>query len=62
VNQVATPVTAQDVTLTLGGGYVAPNVGTFDESGNLNWTSAQPAGSVVPLTVSDQLTIVKILP
>jgi len=62
VNQVATPVTAQNVTLTLGGGYVAPNVGTFDDSGNLNWTSPQPASSVVPLTVSDQLTIVKILP
>jgi hypothetical protein len=62
VNQVATPVTAQNVTLTLGGGYVAPNVGTFDDSGNLNWTSPQPASSVVPLTISDQLTIVKILP
>src|SRR5580698_440080 len=62
VNQVATPVTAQNVTLTLGGGYVAPNIGTFDDSGNLNWTSAQPASSVVPLTISDQLTIVKILP
>ncbi len=62
VNQVATPVAAQNVTLTLGGGYIAPNVGTFDDNGNLNWTSAQPASSVVPLTISDQLTIVKILP
>ena len=58
----AAETATQNVTLTMGGGYVAPNVGTFDDSGNLNWTSPQPASSVIPLTVSDQLTIVKILP
>ena len=62
VNCVPTPVTPQSVTLTLGGNYVAPNIGAFDDTGNLNWTSPQPASSVVPLTVSDQITIVKILP
>jgi hypothetical protein len=61
VNQVATPVTPQSVTLTLGSGYVAPNIGTFDGTGSLSWTSTHLASPVVPLTVSDQLTIVKIL-
>ena len=60
VNQVSTPVTPQKVTLTLGGGYVAPNVGRFDSTGHLTWSST--SGSVVPLTVSDQITMVKILP
>jgi hypothetical protein len=62
VNQVPTPVIPQKVTLTLGGGYLAPNIGTFDDTGNLSWTSEQPASSVVPLMISDQPTIVKILP
>lgn len=62
VNQVPTPVTAQNVTLTLGGGYVAPNVGTFDDTGNLTWSRTDSTSPVVPLSVSDQLTIVKILP
>lgn len=62
VDQVPIPVTPQNVTLILGGGYLAPNIGFFDDGGNLNWSSAQPASSVVPLTISDQLTIVKILP
>jgi hypothetical protein len=62
VNQVATPVAPQSVTLTLGSGYVAPNIGTFDDTGNLSWTTTGLTSSVVPLTISDQLTIVKILP
>ena len=62
VNQVPTPVTPHAITLTLGGGHVAPNIGTFDDTGNLSWTSTQSAGSMVPLTISDHLTIVKILP
>lgn len=56
-----TPVTPQAVTVTMDSAYVAPNIGVFDNTGKLNWTSAQPASSAVPLTVSDQLTIVKIL-
>jgi hypothetical protein len=47
--------------VTMDSAYVAPNIGVFDDAGKLNWTSAQPASSVVPLTISDQLTIVKIL-
>lgn len=62
VNQVPTPVTPQNITLTLGGGYIAPNIGTFDDNGNLNWASSQSTSGTVPLTVSDHLTIVKILP
>ena len=60
VTYTPTPVTPQTVTLTLGGSYVAPNIGAFDDTGNLHWTS-RAASSVVPLTLSDQPTIVKIL-
>jgi hypothetical protein len=62
VNQVATPVTPQSVTLTLGSGYVAPNIGTFDDTGNLSWARTNSTSQVVPLTISDQLTIIKVLP
>jgi hypothetical protein len=60
VTYTPTPVTPQTVTLTLGGSYVAPNIGAFDDTGNLHWASPA-ASSVVPLTISDQPTIVKIL-
>ena len=62
VNLVSTPVAPQQVTLTLGGNYFAPNVGSFDDNGNLNWTSTQTTNQVIPLTISDHPTIVKILP
>lgn len=61
VNYVPTPVTPQAVTLTLDSSYVAPNIGTFDDNGNVTWTSPA-ASSVIPLTITDNLTIVKILP
>jgi hypothetical protein len=62
VNLAYTPVTPQQVTLSLGGSYYTPNIGEFDTTGNLNWTSTQSTSQTVPLTISDQLTIVKILP
>jgi hypothetical protein len=62
VNLVNTPVTPQQVTLNLGGNYFTPNVGTFDDNGNLNWTSTHTTSQSVPLSISDHPTIVKILP
>jgi hypothetical protein len=62
INEVWTPVAPQQVTLTLGGNYFTPNIGTFDDNGNLNWVSTQNGGPYVPLTISDHPTIVKILP
>jgi len=61
VNLVNTPVAPQEVTLTLGGNYFTPNVGAFDDSGNLNWTSTQTTNQAIPLTISDHPTIVKVL-
>ena len=62
INEVSTPVAPQQVMLNLGEGYFTPNVGTFDDNGNLNWASMQNGGPSVPLTVSDHPMIVKILP
>lgn len=60
VNYVPTPVTPQAVTLTLDSAYVAPNIGTFNDDGNVTWSNPT-ASSVIPLTITDNLTIVKIL-
>lgn len=57
----STPVTPEQVTLQLDSGYAVPNVGTLSTSGNLSWSSSSTSGSV-PLTISDQPTVVKILP
>jgi hypothetical protein len=57
----STPVTPQSVTLTVNGSYQIPNVGQFADTGSLTWSSL-PGPSSVSLTISDQLTIVKILP
>ncbi|WP_263419257.1 hypothetical protein [Terriglobus albidus] len=62
VHSLYTPVIPQQVTLSLGGTYYTPSVGTFDTSGNLNWTNTDTASQTVPFTISDQITIVKILP
>jgi hypothetical protein len=61
VTQVPTPVAPQSVTLTLGGGYTAPNIGSFDDTGKLTWAGGS-THAAIPLKISDQLTIVKILP
>jgi len=62
VNCLYLPVAPQQVTLSLGGTYYTPNVGTFDTTGHLNWSSTRTTNQTVPLTISDQITIVKILP
>lgn len=62
VHNSYTPVTPQQVTLSLGGTYYTPNIATFDTTGNLNWINTDTASQTVPLTISDQIMIVKILP
>ncbi len=60
VNLVDTPVTPQQLTLTLNQNYAISGVGTIQNTGNMNWAS--PGGSTQSITVSDVVTIVKILP
>lgn len=60
VNLVTTPVTAQKVTLKLNTNYAVTNIGTIQTSGNMHWIST--AGSTQTISVSDAVTLVKILP
>ncbi len=62
VNLVETPVTPEKLALKLNSSYVVTNVGTLDNTGNMNWTSTNPAASAETITVSDAVTMVKILP
>ncbi len=62
VNLVETPVTPEKLSLTLNSKYVVTNVGTLDNTGNMNWISTNPAASTETITVSDAVTLVKILP
>jgi hypothetical protein len=62
VNYVPTPVTAQTVNLTLGSGYACWGVGNFDDAGNVTWNTPNTSGRSIPLTVSDQIMVVKVLP
>lgn len=57
----STPVTPQQVTLNLDPAYEVANTGTFHVSGNLGWSNTTQSGSI-PITVSDQITMIKILP
>jgi hypothetical protein len=56
-NQPAT-VTPQNVTLQINGSVVAKQVVRFDSTGNTSTTTA--AGSTLPLSIGDQLTIIQI--
>lgn len=60
VNLVTTPVTPQNVTLKLNTKYAVTNIGTIQTSGNMHWIST--GGSTQTISVSDAVTIVKILP
>ncbi len=62
VNLVQTPVTPETTTLKLNSNYVVTNVGTLDNTGNMNWITTNPAASTETITVSDAVTLVKILP
>ncbi len=61
VNLVETPVTAQNVTLQVNGKPQIASVGTIDNTGNLNWISTNLPASTGTISVSDGVTIVKIL-
>jgi len=62
VNLVAAPVTPQSVTLKLKSNYVVTNIGTIENTGNMTWINPNPAASTESITVTDEVTIVKILP
>jgi hypothetical protein len=62
VNLVQTPVTPENVTLQVGGNYVVTNIGTIENTGNMSWISTNPAAATETISVSDAVTIVKILP
>jgi hypothetical protein len=62
VNLVDTPVTPEQLNLELKSNYVVANVGTIENTGDMNWISTNPAGSTETITVSDAVTILKILP
>lgn len=62
VNLNFTPVTPEHVTLKVASHYSITNIGSLIDSGNMNWISTSPAGSTESIQVSDQVTIVKIIP
>jgi hypothetical protein len=61
VNLAYTPVTSEHVTLQVNGSYAVTNIGTIDATGNMTWINPNPASSTEQITVSDQMTIIKIL-
>jgi hypothetical protein len=61
VNMKEIPVTAENVNLQVNGNYLVSNIGTIQDNGEMNWTSANPVGSTEKISVSDAVTIVKIV-
>ena len=61
-NNVATPVTPQSVTLSLGLGSSFGQLIQFDSTGNATGGSLSASGYSTPLTISDQLSIIQIEP
>jgi len=61
VNLNETPVTPQNVTLQVNGKTQIASVGTIGNTGNLNWISTNLPASTDTISVSDAVTIVKIL-
>ena len=62
VNLKETPVTPENVTLQIDGKYWVTNIGTIENTGDMNWISPNPAASTETIPVSDAVTVVKILP
>lgn len=60
VNLVPTPVTPQSLTLQVNSNYQVSSIGTIDDTGNLIWNSG--SGSSQSFSVSDLVTVVKIVP
>jgi hypothetical protein len=61
-NNAPTPVTPQNVTLSIGAGYEFGNLIQFDTTGNAASNALSTSGYTAPLTISDQISIVQILP
>lgn len=60
LNVVETPVAPEQLTLNLSSNYSIAEIGTIDNTGNMNWTSS--ASSPGTIQVSDAVTMVQILP
>ncbi len=61
-NNVPTPVTPQNVTLSIGAGVEFGNLIQFDATGNATSNTLTSSGYTAPLTLNDQISIVQILP
>jgi len=61
VNLNQTLVSPENVTLQVDGNYWVTNIGTIESAGNTQWISTNPACSTETISVSDSVTIVKIL-
>jgi hypothetical protein len=56
------PVTPQSITLSIGAGLRFGNLIQFDTSGNATPTASANSGYTLPLTISDQVSIIEIQP
>jgi Chitobiase/beta-hexosaminidase C-terminal domain len=61
-NNVSTPVTPQNVNLSIGIGFQFASLVQFDPTGNATPSTLPATGYSIPLTVSDQVSIVEIRP
>lgn len=62
IHNVATPVTPQAVTLTLNEQATIKKISQFDITGNLSDVAVSGSSTTVPITISDQVTVVQITP
>jgi hypothetical protein len=61
-NNVPIAVTPQNVTLSIGLGLKFGDLTQFDTTGNATPSSFSTSGYTMPLTISDQVSIVQIVP
>lgn len=61
-NNVSTPVIPQNVNLSIGPGFQFANLVQFDTTGNATPGGLPASGYSIPLTISDQVSIVEIRP
>ncbi len=62
IQNVATPVTPQAVVLNLNRNATVKKVSEFSETGNLSDVALVGSSTTVPMTISDQVTVVQITP
>jgi hypothetical protein len=61
-NVVSIPVTPENIGIQLGSGYAATTDYQFDTTGNVTPFSQPMTGNIAPLTITDQVSIVRIVP